>query len=89
MRWMSIFFLSIVPPSIMIYIGLSHNAMMEFCENDPELGSECVIDIGYVVSIFSIWYLFSFVIITVLFYLFRFTRINLTKISSGRKKTRR
>lgn len=77
MRWMKILFVSLFPPLIMIYIGLSHNAMMEFCENDTELASECVIDIGYVVSFFSIWYLFSLAIITVLFYLFNLARRNL------------
>jgi len=92
MKWMSLLkisILSIVPPTIIIYIGLSHNAMMEFCENDPEVGSECIIDVGYVVSIFFTWYIFSVVIIAILIILGHFARMNLTKIFSGRKKTRR
>lgn len=88
MSVVTILLLSIVPPAIMTYIGLTHNAMMEFCLNDPEIGSECVIDTGYVVGIFSTWYIFSFVLIMILFYIFKFARMNLNKIFRGVKNPR-
>lgn len=72
MRWRNAFILlvlSTVPPSIMTYIGLSHNAMMEFYKNDPEFANGRVIDIEYVITFFSIWFVFSFIVITILFYL--------------------
>jgi hypothetical protein len=72
-----IVFLSLVLPSIMTYIGLSHNAMMEFCKNDHGLGGECVIDIGLVISLFSMWYIFSFAVISILFYLIKFVITNI------------
>ncbi len=74
MKWKTVFLiliLSVIPSSIMLYIGISHNAMMEFCMNDPELDRACAIDIEYAVGIFFSWYLFSFLILIILFYLIR------------------
>ncbi len=55
MRWRNILIiliLSLIPPSLMLYIGISHNAMMEFCRYDPELSGDCILDIKYAAVFF-------------------------------------
>ena len=68
--------LSLVPAATMTYIAVSHNAMMEFCEGDPEASTDCVIDIQLALFYFSAWYLFSFIVFLSWLFLFTLLRRN-------------
>lgn len=61
-----------VPTLAMTYVGMSHNAMSEFCENDPEARLDCAIDIVYSLKLIAAWYFGSFVVLAPLVLLIAF-----------------
>lgn len=72
-----IFLSSLILPSVMVYIGLSHNAMQEFCINDPEHSGNCIINIESITLLFFLWFIFSFLVVLVFFYLVKWIKLKI------------
>ncbi|MEL6340759.1 MAG: hypothetical protein AAFZ38_01110 [Myxococcota bacterium] len=64
-RWLLAFTLLVLPAvfaTIPTYVGVAHNAMQEFCANDPEDPDGCVLDLGYVAAVFLSWFVLGVVL---------------------------
>ncbi|MEM6273813.1 MAG: hypothetical protein AAF735_01105 [Myxococcota bacterium] len=64
-RWLLAFTLLVLPAmlaTIPTYVGVTHNAMQEFCANDPEDPRGCILDVSQVSALFLAWFLVGFVL---------------------------